>query len=128
MKRLTLVILSLFLACSFAQAQETAEVTIEYGDGYIKAHPAFVRVVAGGEIIVTLVPDTRYAVMEVELKARKKEEKWLKKAVRASDLKDKSRKFEIKVPKNQPAGIYKYYVKVPGVGYLDPRIEVIGLH
>lgn len=145
MKILNLIILSTFFACSLAQAQGTtgecpdealmeAGVTITYGDALLRAEPASVQVCAGGKITITLVPKAGYDVMEVELKARKKEEKWLKKAVRAVDLKEKEkekekrRQFKIKVPEGQPAGIYKYYVKVPGVGYLDPRVEVVDTH
>ena len=97
MKRLTLVVLSLFLACSFAQAQDCpddkhmeVEVTISYGDAFIKADPATAKVCRDGTIVVTLVPEVSYEVIEVQLKPRAKEEKWLKKAVRAVDLeKDK---------------------------------------
>lgn len=139
MKRLTLAVLSLFFVCSFAQAQECpddkfkeAEITISYGDAFIKADPATVKVCQRGTITVTLAPEVSYEVMEVELKPRMKEEKWLKKAVRAVDLKKngktKKSQFKIKVREDQAAGLYKYYVKVPGVGYLDPRVEVIGLH
>jgi hypothetical protein len=141
MQKLILAILSMFFACSLTQAQGTAGecpdealmeagVTITYGDALLRAEPASVRVCAGGRITITLVPEAGYDVMEVERKARKKEEKWLKKAVRAVDLKEKEkrRQFKIKVPEGQPAGIYKYYVKVPGVGYLDPRVEVVDSH
>ena len=126
------VLLTGFITPAQAQHEEcpidefmVARVTISYGDAYIKAEPAFVQVCPGGRIIVTLDPVEPYEIMDVELKGRMKDQEWLRKAYRAMDLKEKDFQFVIEVPEDQPAKIYKYYVKVPGVGYLDPRVEVL---
>lgn len=104
-----------------------ADITVSYGDSLLDVTPK-VKVKQDGEIIVKLKPEKNaksginYETLEIELVGEKDKDKWLNLKVKASDFK-KGTNPHICV-KKQALGDYKYLVKVPGVGTLDPRAVV----
>lgn len=104
-----------------------ADITVSYGDSLLDVTPK-VKVKWDGEIIVKLKPEKNaksginYETLEIELVGEENKDKWLDLKVKASDFK-KGTNPHICV-KNQALGNYKYLVKVPGVGSLDPRAVV----
>ena len=64
---------------------------------------------------------TNYDDLEIKLIGEKFKDKWLNKTLKASDGSSK----KIICVMMQKEGEYKYIVKVPGVGEIDPRVKVI---
>jgi hypothetical protein len=99
---------------------------IRYGDSYIEVTPKTTSK-RKGEIIFMLKPDPKsafgidYSELEITIMGKKNKDNWL-------DISGKSsggKKIFVCVDKNQPLGEYNYLVRVPGVGTIDPRINVI---
>ena len=67
------------------------------------------------------VSGTNYQDLEIELIGKKQKDKWLNRKLKASDA--NSKKAVICVD-GQALGEYEYDVVVPGVGKIDPRVDV----
>ena len=102
-------------------------IKIGYGDSYLEATPRG-STKRKGEIVYKLEPkknqpsgiDYSTVVVAIEGK-RNPEDKWLDKDATAGNGKNK---IFICVDENQPNGGYGFNVTVPGVGTIDPRIDV----
>ncbi len=102
------------------------DVTIKYGDSYVTVtHKVSVK--QDEKIVLKLKPEmnavsgTNYQDLEIELVGKKQKDKWLDRKLRASDA--NSKKAVICVD-GQDLGEYEYDVIVPGVGKIDPRVDV----
>lgn len=102
------------------------DVTITYGDSYVSVtHKVSVK--QDEKIVLKLKPEmnavsgTNYQDLEIELAGKKQKDKWLDRKLRASD--SNSKKAVICVD-GQVIGEYEYDVIVPGVGNIDPRVDV----
>ena len=104
------------------------DVHLRYGDSSIQITHK-IKVKQEEAIILKLHPqqnppsDTNYNDLEIKLIGEKFKDKWLNKTLKASD--DSSKKIICVMM--QKEGECKYIVKVPGVGEIDPRVEVIKL-
>lgn len=101
---------------------------LRYGDSSIQITHK-IKVKQEEAIILKLHPQqnppsgTNYDDLEIKLIGEKFKDKWLNKTLKASDGSSK----KIICVMMQKEGEYKYIVKVPGVGEIDPRVEVIKL-
>lgn len=101
------------------------EAFIRYGDSRIQVTP-LTSTKRKGEIIFTLMPQSRpsssidYAELEITINGKEPSDQWLNTSGKASD----GKKVFVCVDENQPLGTYQYLVHVPGVGTIDPRVEV----
>lgn len=99
---------------------------LRYGDSSIQITHK-IKVKQEEAIILKLHPQqnppsgTNYDDLEIKLIGEKFKDKWLNKTLKASDGSSK----KIICVMMQKEGEYKYIVKVPGVGEIDPRVEVI---
>lgn len=102
------------------------DVIIKYGDSYMTV-THMVSVEQDEKIVLKLKPEmnaasgTNYQDLEIELAGKKRKDKWLDRKLRASD--SNSKKAVICVD-GQAIGEYEYDVIVPGVGNIDPRVDV----
>lgn len=101
-------------------------IDIGYGDSYIYVTPK-AKTKRRGEIIYKLKPDRNalsgvdYKEVMVEIDGKTNSDDWLNKSGKYGDGKKKT---FVCVPENQPAGPYNFAVIVPGVGKIDPRVDV----
>ena len=101
---------------------------LRYGDSSIQITHK-IKVKQEEAIILKLHPQqnppsgTNYNDLEIKLIGEKFKDKWLNKTLKASDGSSK----KIICVMMQKEGEYKYIVKVPGVGEIDPRVDVIKL-
>lgn len=101
-------------------------IDIGYGDAYIYVTPKS-KVKPKGEIVYKLKPDKNalsgvdYKEKTIEIDGKTSSDDWLNASPKYGDGK---KKFFICVDQNQPAGSYNFEVVVPGVGTIDPRVDV----
>ncbi|TFG40190.1 MAG: hypothetical protein E4H42_04700 [Chromatiales bacterium] len=103
-----------------------SEAVIQYGDSYVSVTPK-TESKRKGEIIFTLKPEKNsssgidYEALEITIEGKQNKDKWLDTKGKASD---KNKTIFVCVDENLAYGPYDYLVKVPGVGAIDPRVEV----
>lgn len=103
---------------------------IAYGDSKIVVKNRL-KVKQRDVIEIKLNPDTKsdddnvdYKDLEIRIVGKDGKSKWLNRKLKASDASNK--KFRICVGDRDP-DTYYYLVHVPGVGIIDPRVDVIPL-
>jgi hypothetical protein len=102
-------------------------IKIGYGDSYLEATPrGWAK--RKGEIVYKLEPRKNqpsgidYSNVDVKISGKRDpEDKWLDKYGKAGNG---SNKIFVCVDENLPYGTYGFDVEVPGVGKIDPRIDV----
>jgi hypothetical protein len=102
------------------------DVTIEYGDSKIVVtHKVTAR--QDEKVVFKLKPDNQsdegvdYEDLEILVVGETRDSKWLNRKLRASDSNNKKTTVCID---GRKAGTYYYMVIVPGVGTIDPRVDV----
>lgn len=137
MKNPTLLTPAIILLAGCAQFPEVADITdcpnaggndvkIDYGDSKIEVTH---KVKAGRKekVVFKLNPDNQsdegvdYDELEIMVVGKTPNSKWLNRKFKASDT--NNRKFTVCVDDRQK-GTYYYMVIVPGVGTIDPRVDV----
>ncbi len=100
---------------------------IRYGDSYLTATPRG-NAKRKGEVVYKLKPrknqpsGINYSTVIVEIDGKRDpEDKWLNKNAAAGNG---NTKIFICVPQSQAPGTYGFNVTVPGVGTIDPRVNV----
>jgi hypothetical protein len=102
------------------------DVTIEYGDSKIDVTHK-VKAKQDEKIVFKLEPDNQsdegvdYKELEIMVVGKTKDSAWLNRKFKASDSTNK--KFVVCIDGRRP-GSYYYMVVVPGVGTIDPRVDV----
>lgn len=102
------------------------DITIEYGDSKIDVTHK-VSVGRDEKLVIKLEPDNQsdegvdYKTLDIYLIGKDNASKWLNRALNAGD--SNTKKAVICVD-NRAADTYRYMVVVPGVGEIDPRIDV----
>ena len=140
MTGLVLTLLSLFACSSAALVPSPADgldvpecpgaqgpdIKIWYGDAHIKATNR-VTAKSDGKVVIKLYPDNtsdngvNYETLNISLIGKNAKSAWLTRTVNSTE--SASKKVTICVG-GQPAGTYEYLVVVPGVGTIDPRIDI----
>lgn len=101
-------------------------IEVVYGDAFLKATPKS-NAKRRGQVIYDLKPRNNqesgidYSEVEVTIAGKTGSANWLNKKGKAREGRDK---VFICVPQNQGTGAYDFSVEVPGVGKLDPRVNV----
>ena len=102
------------------------DVTIEYGDSKIVVtHKVTAK--QDEKVVFKLKPDNQsdegvdYNDLEILVVGETRDSKWLNRKLRASDSNNKKTTVCID---GRKAGTYYYMVIVPGVGTIDPRVDV----
>lgn len=101
------------------------DVTIRYGDSRIEVTYK-VNVKQDEKVVLKLQPEnnaasgTDYDEVEIELKGKTANDNWINRKLKSTDGPNK----HIICVDGQDVGLYEYAVIVPGVGTIDPRIEV----
>lgn len=104
-----------------------ASVKVEYGDSYIVVTPK-TNVKPGGEFIYDFKPErnpgsgTDYTQVDVVIEGKGPDDQWLNKTAKFGNGKTP---IFICVDASQAEGTYEFFVRVPGVGKIDPRAIVI---
>jgi hypothetical protein len=103
------------------------DITIRYGDSRIDVtHKVNVNK-ADEKIVLKLQPENNpasgkdYKTLQIRIEGKTPDAGWLDRWVAHSDPADK----KVFCVNTQNVGVYKYSVTVPGVGEIDPRVEVI---
>jgi hypothetical protein len=102
------------------------DVTIKYGDSYIDVTYK-VNVKQDEKIVLKLAPQNNaasgkdYKALDIQLIGENKKDEWLNRTLNAND----GSKRKIICVDDEAVGEYKYIVKVPGVGQIDPRVQVL---
>ena len=100
-------------------------IDIAYGDSHIAVTPK-AKVKRKGEIVYRLKPDRNaesgvdYTEVAIEIDGKTSSDDWLNKTTKYL----KNKKIFVCVDQNQPLGQYNFAVTVPGVGTIDPRVDV----
>ena len=63
-----------------------------------------------------------YKSLEIELAGKDAASKWINTKL---DANDRNSSRAVICVNNKPVGTYSYLVKIPGVGVIDPRVQVI---
>jgi hypothetical protein len=106
----------------------SVELKMKFGDAYLQATPK-VKVKREGAIVLRLFPEKNpesginYRELEVTLVGENEKAHWLNKKVKAADT-EKGR-VVICAGEDLELGEYKYLIKVPSVGELDPHAIII---
>lgn len=105
---------------------EGKDVTIEYGDSKIVVtHKVTAK--QDEKVVFKLKPDNQsdegvdYKDLEILVVGETRDSKWLNRKLKASDSNNKKTTVCID---GRKAGTYYYMVIVPGVGEIDPRVDV----
>lgn len=104
----------------------TVSAFIKYGDSYIDVTPHS-KVKRKGEIIFKLVPQRNsdygidYTNLDIEIEGKTPSDNWLD----TNGKQNAGKKIFVCVDENQAPGTYQYLVRVPGVGTIDPRVNVV---
>jgi hypothetical protein len=137
MKNPMLLIPAIILSAGCAQFPEVADITecpnaggndvkINYGDSKIEVTHK-VRSRRDEKVVFKLNPDNQsdegvdYDELEIMVIGKTPDSKWLNRKFKASD--SNNNKFVVCVD-GRDAGSYYYMVVVPGVGTIDPRVDV----
>jgi hypothetical protein len=101
------------------------DVTIRYGDSRIEVTYK-VNVNQDEKVVLKLHPENNaasgvnYDDLEIELKGKTSQDDWIDRKLKSTDGPNK----HIICVDGQAVGEYEYAVIVPGVGTIDPRIDV----
>ena len=105
--------------------QGRVNIDIAYGDSHIVVTPK-AMVKRKGEIVYKLKPERNaqsgvdYTNVMIEIDGKTSDDDWLNK----TDKYGPGKKIFVCVDQNQPFGQYNFAVTVPGVGTIDPRVDV----
>jgi hypothetical protein len=103
------------------------DITIRYGDSRIDVTYKIKVNKADEKIVLKLQPEnnsasgTDYETLQIRIEGKTPDASWLDLWVADSDPADK----KVICVDSQNVGVYTYSVIVPGVGEIDPRVEVI---
>lgn len=135
MKNLMMLAGAVLLAAGCASAGPTnmdcegangPDIHIRYGDSKIDVTHK-VKVKTDGRLVLRLHPDAKsdekvdYKKLDISLEGKDANSQWINTTLNAGDK--NSSKAVICVGNKEP-GTYEYLVKVPGVGIIDPRVDV----
>ena len=102
------------------------DITISYGDGRIKVTNK-VKTTSDGKVVIKMMPANNsdngvdYKTLDITLIGKNAESAWLTRTLNSTE--SASKKATICVD-GKPEGEYEYIVVVPGVGMIDPRVEI----
>lgn len=102
------------------------DVKIKYGDGYIEVDWKK-QVKRDEKIVFKLDPEnnpssgTDYEHLTISIIGKSTDDSWLTRDMAESD----SAEQKIICVDGQAVGLYEYTVYVPGVGYIDPYVDVV---
>jgi hypothetical protein len=99
---------------------------IWYGDSKINVTNR-VKTTSDGKLVIKLHPDNSsdegidYSTLDITLVGKDSASNWLTRTLNASE--QNTKKATICVD-GKPVGVYQYMVVVPGVGTIDPRVDI----
>jgi hypothetical protein len=102
------------------------DIKIRYGDSKIEVTNK-VTVKQDEKLVIKFQPDNssdegrNYGTLDIFLIGKEAKDKWLNRKVNSND---ENNKKAIICIGDQKAGTYSYMVVVPGVGQIDPRVDV----
>ena len=102
------------------------DITISYGDGRSKVTNK-VKTTSDGKVVIKMMPANNpdngvdYKTLDITLIGKNAESAWLTRTLNSTE--SASKKATICVD-GKPEGEYEYIVVVPGVGMIDPRVEI----
>ena len=105
---------------------EGPDIRIHYGDAHIKVTNR-VSTTSDGKVVIKMFPDhtsdngVNYETLNISLIGKNAKSAWLTRTVNATE--SASKKVTICVD-GQPEDTYEYLVVVPGVGSIDPRVDI----
>ena len=105
------------------------DIHIRYGDAKINVTNR-VRVKPDGRLVIRLHPDRKsegkvdYKKLDITLEGKDAASQWINTTLNANE---KNSSKAVICVENQTPGTYEYLVRVPGVGIIDPRVDVIPL-
>jgi hypothetical protein len=102
------------------------DIKIWYGDSHIKVTNR-VSAKSDGKVVIKMFPDNtsdngvNYETLNISLIGKDAKSSWLTRTMNSTE--SASKKATICVG-GQDAGTYEYLVVVPGVGSIDPRVDI----
>jgi len=105
---------------------EGPDIKIWYGDAHIKVTNR-VTAKSDGKVVIKMIPDhtsdngVNYETLNISLIGKDAKSAWLTRTVNSTE--SASKKVTICVG-GQEEGTYEYLVVVPGVGSIDPRVDI----